>query len=270
MSNEIACTTGGYPGMDLSRVFEGLSKAGFRYVELTALPESQARIAPEHMTPEDVQALRRLMATYELTPISLSGHCDLSTFEGVELFKARIDLASELGIRIINTVTTFSESPKAVEVERFFTNMWGIIPYARERGVRIALETHGGLTATTDECLRTLERLGSDWVGINYDTANVIFFQGVRPEEDIVQIAPYVIHVHLKDSLGQEGVDDYPPLGQGNIDFKRIISVLDAAGYTGPYSAEIEFMDVYVFEPQEEDLVMRHTFQFMSKLLAGR
>jgi inosose dehydratase len=211
----------------------------------------------------DVEWLRKSLRIRGLEPVSLSGHCDLATQEGVELFKARINLASELEIAIVNTGTAHSETPEAAE--RFFQHMNDVIPYAQERGVRIALETHGGLTGTSDDCLRTLDRLGSDWVGINYDTANVIYYRGVRPEEDIKLIAPRVIHVHLKDKRGGEGVCDFPPLGKGTIDFTAIVETLDGVGYTGPYSAEIEFEDVE--SPEAEDAIMGEIYRFMAGLL---
>jgi sugar phosphate isomerase/epimerase len=263
MKNKIACTTGGYHGSDLDRVFLGLSRAGFKYVELSAMPSPEARIPLESMTEEDLDALKASLKSHELVPVSLSGHSDLSTAEGVAFFKRRIDFAHDLGMGIINTGAAHGDSPQ--EVELFYAHMQEIIPYARERDVRIALETHGGMTGTAPDCLRTLERLRSDWVGINYDTANVIYYRGVRPEEDIPLIAPYVIHVHLKDKRGGLKVYDFPPLGEGNVDFASIVETLAAVGYAGPYSAEIEMEKVD--DPEQEDKIIAGILGFMEHLL---
>jgi sugar phosphate isomerase/epimerase len=262
VNNIIACTIGGYHGSELDRVFLGLSKAGFRYVELASMQFRHERIPIESMSAEDISRLAESMKSHDLTPVSLSGHCIMTTEEGLGYFKRRIDFARDLGIGIINTGTTAGESSD--EAEQFFLNMKGIIPYAKERGVRIALETHGGITATAQDCQRTLERLDSDWVGINYDTANVIYYNGLRPEEDIISIASHVIHVHLKDKRGGINVLDFPPLGDGDIDFEAIVRVLDAVGYKGPYSAEIEMETVD--DPEEEDRIMERVHGFMQEL----
>ena len=85
-----------------------------------------------------------------------------------------------------------------------------------------------------------MQRIGSESIKINYDTANVIFYSGLRPEEDIHFAAANVAHVHLKDKLGGKQVCNFPGLGQGDIDFTRIFDTLEQAGYQGPFSIEIE------------------------------
>jgi|YNPNPStandDraft_1061719.scaffolds.fasta_scaffold74342_2 L-ribulose-5-phosphate 3-epimerase len=264
MYSVIACGTTGYPGCGLDRVFAGLASAGFRYVELAAIPSPQARIPVEAMDAAQIQGLRNQLASHGLTAVSLSGHSDLIQPEGVAHLKARIDFAAALGVTIVNTGAGHAES-KADE-ERFFAHMTQeIIPYAAARGVKIALETHGGLTGTAEDCLRTLDRLGSPWVGINYDPANVIYYRGVRPEEDIVRVAAHVIHVHLKDKRGDRGVYDFPLLGEGTIDFRALVATLRVAGYQGPYSAEIEVEGGP--SPEEQDQMRRRTYEFMAQLL---
>jgi L-ribulose-5-phosphate 3-epimerase len=265
VNNPIAATTGGYPGSGLDRVLLGLSRAGFRSVELFAIPGPDPRIPVERMSADDVAALRRTLAAHGLEPVSVSAHSDLAAPEGVRSFMARIAFAQALGVGIVNTGTTHGDSRE--ETERFFLNMEEIIPFAQGLGVRIALETHGGLTGTAQDCLRTLDRLGSDQVGINYDTANVIYYRGVRPEEDIGTIAPRIIHVHLKDKRGGRLVEDFPPLGQGTIDFAAVIAVLRKADYRGPISAEVELRAP---SAEDEDRLMTRTREFMEDLLGNR
>jgi L-ribulose-5-phosphate 3-epimerase len=141
-----------------------------------------------------------------------------------------------------------------------------VIPHAQARGIKIALETHGGLTGTAQDCLRTLERLGSDQVGINYDPANVSYYRGVRPEQDIEQIAAHVIHVHLKGKIGGEGSLTFPVLGEGEIDFPHLIKTLAGVGYQGPYSAELELEGPLTVE--EEDDARVRTRRYMEQLLS--
>jgi sugar phosphate isomerase/epimerase len=47
--------------------------------------------------------------------------------------------------------------------------------------------------------------------------------------------------VHLKDTVGGKGVWNFPALGTGTVDFARVLEILDRAGYSGPYSVELEF-----------------------------
>ena len=90
--------------------------------------------------------------------------------------------------------------------------------------------------------LEVIKKINSPWIRINYDTGNVIFYGGVRPEEDVVAALPYLAHIHLKDKRGGKKVWDFPPIGMGEIDFPRIFEILLEQGYSGPISVEIEVL----------------------------
>src|SRR5690606_30642737 len=75
---------------------------------------------------------------------------------------------------------------------------------------------------------------------------------GRRAEEEIDLLAPHVAHVHVKDKRGGRGVYDFPPLGDGEIDYRRIFSSLDAVGFDGPYMIEPELSLVEAERPPAE------------------
>ncbi|MGQ9555196.1 MAG: sugar phosphate isomerase/epimerase family protein [Anaerolineae bacterium] len=261
MFNPIACMTAGYPGHGLERVLEGIAKAGFQYIELIADPQ---RTSVDNLSESRLNSLRRQIANAGLFPISVAGHTNLVAPDGVAAFKRRMELAAAVGARIVNTGSGHTETKE--EEERFFSIMPGLIKYAERSGIVIAFETHGGLTGTGKDARRTLERLGSPMCKVNYDTANVIYYRGKRPEQDIADIADQVVHVHLKDKIGGEMEYNFPPLGEGTIDFRPVVSALQASGYLGPYSVEIEVEGERT--PEEEDALRRQLYSFTAELLA--
>ena len=66
-------------------------------------------------------------------------------------------------------------------------------------------------------------------------------YGGVRAEDDLPAIADRVANVHLKDSRGGKGEWDFPAIGEGHVDFARVLEILRGAGYEGPYAVEVEF-----------------------------
>lgn len=238
VQSRIGCSTNCYHGFELETALKGIADAGFEYVEITAVKDYTEHVRPECMTPEDIKAFIKLLKNYELTPLSVSGHSDLTSKEGIELFQRRIDFAREIGVDIVNTGPGEVESRDGKE--RFFNNIHEIAEYAAGREVTIALETHGELLGTGRASAEVIKKIGSPWVRINYDTGNVIFYGGVNPEKDIKEALPFIAHIHLKDKIGGIKVWDFPPLGTGEVNFPVIFETLLKEGYSGPISVEIE------------------------------
>lgn len=110
----------------------------------------------------------------------------------------------------------------------------------RELGLGFWFET-GQETPVT--LLRVIEDSGLDNLGINLDTANLILYGKANPLDSLDVFGQHVRNLHAKDgryptngrSLGKEVA-----IGQGLVDFPRIIARLHALGFTGELVIERE------------------------------
>jgi inosose dehydratase len=113
---------------------------------------------------------------------------------------------------------------------------------AAELGMTLALESHKGPTQNADAMLALMERLDHPAVRLNFDTGNIAYYNaGADPVAELRRVAPWVANVHLKDNRG--GFEDwyFPALGDaGAVDFVAVREALDAMGYAGAYTIEIE------------------------------
>jgi sugar phosphate isomerase/epimerase len=260
----ISCITNGYDDLPAERMLGAIAAAGFRYVELQAGVELPVRYPPERLGERGLREALAQVRDFGLTPVSVSGHADLTTAEGAAALKRRIDVAVVAGAGYVTTGTGHTETDDGAA--RFFALMPDLAAYAAARGVIIALESHGGLTGTGDRTRMTIERIGSDWVRVNYDPTNVIYYEGLRPEPDLPVIAAYVAHFHVKDSAGRRETWDFPVPGEGTIDFVSLFATLRDAGYQGPYSVELE---QHGLTPAEEDAARARAFAFVTRTLAA-
>ncbi|HEY4308209.1 MAG TPA: sugar phosphate isomerase/epimerase family protein [Pirellulales bacterium] len=103
--------------------------------------------------------------------------------------------------------------------------------YAGEHGVYLALENHGGLTATADGLLELVNDVKSPWFGVNLDTGN---FNTPDPYGDLARIAPYAVNVQVKISMHPAGGKRQPA------DLKRLAQILRDSGYRGYIVLEFE------------------------------
>jgi sugar phosphate isomerase/epimerase len=244
MADRLAVSTNSYHSYTLEEALKGISGAGFTSVELSSVPDWTEHVL-RRSTNDDLDRVKELLAANSLDPISLSGHSDLTTDDGVELFKQAIRIADYLGIKYVTTSTGGHDASSAGTLDE---QRVAVVPriqlladHAAEKGIEICLETHGGLSANGGLAARLIEAIDRPNVGINYDTANVIFYGHTRPETDIAAAAPFINHLHIKDQIGGPGVWNFPAIGTGEVDFAPIFQALNDVRFTGPCSIELEF-----------------------------
>lgn len=106
-----------------------------------------------------------------------------------------------------------------------------ILPYAESKGIVLALENHGGITARPEQLLKFVQAIDHPNFGVNLDTAN---FRGEDPYADIAQLAPYAVNVQVKTEIHRAGGKTE------EADFGKIVDILLAALYSGYVVIEYE------------------------------
>ncbi len=206
--------------------------------------------------------------------ISLSGHSDLASDAGIAEFRKSLVIAKTLDIRYVTTSTGGHDasSEGTVEEQRaaFLSRIRPLADEAAADGIQICLETHGGVSATGVMAAVLVQEIDRPNVGINYDTANVIFYGKVRPETDIVAAAPFVNHLHIKDQVGGPGVWNFPQIGTGEIQFTPIFAELEKVGFAGPCSIEMEFQGEPWPPLSEVETALRASRVFLRQYLPER
>ena len=260
----LACGTLSYRQAPLERALEGIRRAGFQAVELGCVCGYCEHIQPEAMDRSDVKRLSDLLQRHSLRALSLAGHVDLQypllgkgpevADQGFELLRRRADLAQQLGVPIVNTGLGVAEAGESLEP--FYARLATLLDYFAQRGVKLGLESHAGLTETARASLELCRRMQSPALGINYDAANVRFYTGQDPVADLescdADLAEHLIHVHIKDHAGGRGEWNFPPLGEGKLDFQGLARSFRRMGFGGPYSLEIEFLGPDSTDPTPE------------------
>jgi L-ribulose-5-phosphate 3-epimerase len=263
VNNPLAGHTNSYHTYGFDEALRGIATAGFEHVELTAVPGWT-----EHVQLNGTDEVRGKLAEHGLTAVSLSGHSDLTTREGLEHGIKAVRWAADYGIPIVNTAVGGHASKEESE-QAFLQNIGELADAAEEAGVVVALEIHGDIMASGRKTLPLLEKIGRESVKVNYDTANVEFYSGDKAVDDLEAIAPHLAHVHLKDTVGGKGVWNFGAIGSGSVDFTRVLEILDRAGYSGPLSVELEF-EGEPWPPLEEvDEAMRRSYEHLRGLGLG-
>ena len=206
MQYVLAGHTNSYHTYSLDEALEGIAKAGFKYVELSAV-EGWTEHVPLDATDEQIAEIQAKMDRLGLKPSTLSGHSDLTTEHGLAVGKKAVDLCVKLGLSLMNTAIGghYSEDENK---DAFMGNIHALADYAADRDVTIGLEVHGDIMASGEMSIPLIQEIGRPNVGINYDTANCVFYGDVQAVDDLRPVVPYLVQCPPEgQNRRQEGVE---------------------------------------------------------------
>ena len=151
----------------------------------------------------------------------------------LQLCRTWIDHAAVMGAPVIRIFAgkVPKDDTEDAALDRCVEGINECLDYAAEKGVVLALENHGGITATPQQLLAIVERVkDSKWFGVNYDSGN---FKTDDPYGDLEKIAPYAVNAQIKVAIEAKG-EKQPA------DLKRMVDILRAANYRGYVVLEYE------------------------------
>jgi len=230
-----------YHGFSLEEAIAGIQKAGFRYIELTATKGWTEHVFPS-MSFSRLCRVQDALQKAGLTPISMSGHCNLMDPQRLPDFVDNIRLAAFFGCEYI--VSSVGEAHlkdnRVASNQELVENIRSLLPLLEEHEMKLVLEVHGehGSGKIVKE---VTDAVASPLVSVNYDTANAIFYGGVDLAQDLEDCIDSIGYMHVKDKAGERTEWNFPALGEGAVDFPMIFEKLDRAGNNCPLSVEIEF-----------------------------
>jgi sugar phosphate isomerase/epimerase len=241
---------------DSSGLIESIRSAGFASCHLSVYD-------PSYLTDAAIEILARDAKDKGVTMSALwAGYPDRVVWDLIEgpatagvvpralragraaLIKRSADLAASLGIEEVITHAGFiPENLDDPNYGSLLPVLSDIAKHCRRNGQRFCLET-GQSTPTT--LRRTLEDLGCDNVGVNFDPANLLVYGKGNPTDAVPILAPWIRSVHAKDGTyptDGRNVGEEKPIGEGIVGFPRFLGALADAGYRGGIWIECDLPD---------------------------
>ena len=238
--------------------------------------------APALWTAENAAVLKAMLAEYGVTVSAFwcgwEGPQEWNFYEGQTTLGLVPEAYREMRIRNLCDGADFA---KLLEITDVVTHMGFIpenpndpawIPFCDAvRQVALHLKANGQYLLfesgqeTPVTMLRCFEVVGTDNLGVNLDTANVILYGRANPVDALYVIGKYVRGLHAKDGcyptnghdLGEEKA-----IGQGMVDFPALIRKLHELSYTGYITIEREIFG----EQQAADICAAR--DYLSTLIA--
>ena len=235
-----------------------------------------AQILLDNFQPEMLTSLRKALESYsvEATSLVVGGPgpevydfyqgpltCGLVPREyraaRLDRIKKASEFAKQCGIPAVQTHCGFiPENPNDILYKEVVLAIREAASACKSHGQSFRCET-GQETPIT--LIRAIKDVGLDNIGVNFDLANLILYGKGNPVDAIELFGPYVQGIHAKDGLfptDPKELGKEVPIGQGKVDFPRIIQRLKELNYQGAVTIERE-----ISGPQQvEDVKAAKTF----------
>lgn len=215
---------------------EAAKNAGFDYVEIS-IDQTEEKISRIHMTKQErmelvqtmyeVELPIRTMCVSALTTYSLGNEDPALCQRGVEILEKCIELADDLGIRIIMIpgYDVYYEPSTKETQNRFLDNLRKLTLYAAKYGVLLEMETmENDFMNTVWKAMYYVDKVDSVYLGVYPDTGN-IKNAAVRynsdEASDLISGKGHISSLHLKESKPE--IYREVPYGCGHVDFQKMI-----------------------------------------------
>ena len=238
---------------DVVQKLETLQKNNFKACQLVSWN-------PEIWTDENAARLKQLLEEYNITVSAFwcgwEGPSVWNFYEGqltlglvpADYRQVRIknlcdgaDFAHKLGIVDVVTHMGFiPENPYDPNFPTFCMAVRIVAEHLKKNGQFLLFET-GQETPVT--MLRCFEAVGTDNLGVNLDTANLILYGKANPVDALDVFGKYVRNLHAKDGLypvNGHDLGEETRLGEGKVDFRALFTRLRELGYDSHVTIERE------------------------------
>lgn len=159
--------------------------------------------------------------------------------ETAQLAHDAITLANDLGstrLRVFGGKFPDTMSREDA-TEQVATSLSSIADEAAAAGVILCLETHDAWT-TPSHVAEVMRRVNHPAIAVNWDVMHPPRTGGSTLEGAYDELRQWVQHTHIHDSTTRPDKLDFTPMGEGDMDHRVVLSLLQQDGYDGWLSGE--------------------------------
>jgi sugar phosphate isomerase/epimerase len=209
------------------------------------------------MTAAERRAVRDEVAASGITVCCIATSCtyaDPATApQSVEDTRRAIALAADLGVTRLRVFGGKLPAGMArpAAVEQVASSLRSVADEAAQHGVVVCLETHDDWTDPADVAA-VMRGADHPAIAVNWDYMHTIRVAKWSVDDAWNELRPWVKHVHMHDGADRADELVFLPIGEGDYDHRRILTLLLEGGYNGFLSGEwINWEPAEVHLPRE-------------------
>ena len=265
MNNRIIASTMTCRLFSYEGALKKLKSVGIEQIELCTTKNLVPHLNAQNITEAQMDEMAKQAADIGVQVVTINGRHGLSekgmyTGEGLQRTANTMRLAYKLGAKIVTgNAGEINEGEDRAERLRQIAQYQRIAAdIAEDYGITYCIEApHKNTIAVHMNEIFDYWDAMDPRIKVTYDPAHLVF-DNEDPLEMLKRLAPRVGHVHMRDSIPGNSL---LPYGEGQIDFKAVVSMLNDVDYKGFYTMEFPIEDLSTFDKRMADSV-----EFLSNL----
>jgi len=219
----VACSTRCFTREPLESALRHIAELEFSKIDL-AIVEDSPHLKPSEASENQDATIHRLRYGPSLTPTGLDldfGAVDAKTYR--KRFEAMCRLAKPLTVAVL----TIPASPIGTPFDDEVVRLRELAEHAQKQGLVLSVETHSE-TLTCDPAQAVALCKAVKGLGLTLDPSHYVVAPHGNKSFD--EVYPFVQNVHLRDT-GKKPGELQVKVGQGEVEYGRIVSQLERYGY---------------------------------------
>lgn len=249
---------------DSIKVAKDLGFSTVEFVDLFRKPgewlPSEEQIVLAKEIREEADRLEMEIAAYTIGA-NLYQETDAASEKEVARLFRQLDVAKALGVKVMRHDACWTlpkNAPRSFDamLPVIAGNARKVAAYAEKLGIRTCVENHGFIAQDSDRMERLYNAVAHENFGLLIDVGN-FFCADEDPRIAVSRLAPYAVHVHVKDfhrymfgdpseslpgTFYSRGMNRLAgcAVGEGDVPVHHCLAILKHAGYNGVVSMEYE------------------------------
>ena len=241
---KLSFTTLSCPKWTWEQILEQATSSGYDGIEIRGVLDTMETVKIEQFTEDNLANTMKNLKELNLEIPCLDTSCFFDDADKVKASlkegKETIDLAQKMGVKYIRVFgDSIKEGDYDATAQRIADALDILGEYGEDKNVMPLLETHGDFSGSKP-VLDVLNRTTNKNIGVLWDINHPYRRSGEEMMYTAKKLAPYIKHVHLKDSEGEGKDAKLKIVGEGTIPIEETLAALIAIGYDDYVSFEWE------------------------------
>ena len=264
-----AFSTLGCPKWSFSEIIATAVDLGFEGIEFRGVANEIYTPNVKEFSKDNLLKTKEKIKSLNLSvPVFTSGAVINDEDNNIKALKEAydyIDLCSDFGSSYVRVLADRNPEPIGfVDEDEVINNLKKITSYAKRKNVNILIETNGCYSNSV-KLLNLLKSVKTDNLFVIWDVHHTYRYANEKPIYTAEKLKDYIKHVHLKDSIIENGNVKYKLLGDGDVPVKEAVKSLKEIGYNGYLC--LEWVKRWASDIDEPGIAFPNFIYFIKDLL---